>query len=267
MTSAKDLIMGTGAPGFSFNNIGDTIVGQIINEPKAMQCKKFGTEELDFWPSGDPKMQTVFQVQTAWRNYEGINNPDRMSPDSGIRTIYLKGKHFEKATKIAILTARADWLDVGGWFKATYTGEDMSSKAPMKPKLFDVQYQPPRPQAAQQVMGGQDYGQGQRQYGQPVPQPPRPAEPVQNWQQPGWRPDPAPQAQPNPFGQSQIAVPSHHGQPETMPDWASSAPQSAPPMAQVSVPPVPPMSTIDLIRQSQGVTTVSGDPGQIQPVF
>ena len=238
MTDARSLIMGTGAAGFSFNRPGDSVLGQIITEPKAVQVKKFGTNELDFWPSGDPKMQTVFQVQTQWRNYEGIANPDRTQPDSGIRTIYLKGKHFERATKDAILAAGASWLDVGGWFQATYTGDDYNSKAGIKPKMFEVRYQPPQQQ-------------------------PQQAQP--NWQQAGWRPEqnqqPPQGFAPTSFSQT---VPSHHGTAESMPDWAK--PTSAPPVS--SAPPAPNLSTLQMIANSQaGSESGSPDYGSVEPAF
>lgn len=260
MTDARSLIMGTGAAGFSFNRPGDSVLGQIITEPKAVQVKKFGTNELDFWPSGDPKMQTVFQVQTQWRNYEGIANPDRTQPDSGIRTIYLKGKHFERATKDAILAVGASWLDIGGWFQATYTGDDYNSKAGIKPKMFEVRYRPPQQQAQQPAQG---YGQpqGYQGYGQQPPAPPQPPQQAQpNWQQAGWRPDQQPPQGFAPTSYSQ-AVPSHHGQADAMPDWAK--PTSAPPAAAPTSGP-PSLSTLDLIRQGQ---TGMSDPGSVEPVF
>ncbi len=265
MTDARSLIMGTGAAGFSFNRPGDSVLGQIITEPKAVQVKKFGTNELDFWPSGDPKMQTVFQVQTQWRNYEGIANPDRTQPDSGIRTIYLKGKHFERATKDAILAAGASWLDVGGWFQATYTGDDYNSKAGIKPKMFEVRYQPPQ-QQPQQAHQGYGPPQGQQGYGQQAPQPPRPPQQAQpNWQQAGWRPEQN-QQPPQGFAPASFSqtVPSHHGTAESMPDWAK--PTSAPPVS--SAPPAPNLSTLQMIANSQaGSESGSPDYGSVEPAF
>lgn len=267
MTDARSLIMGSGSPAFSFNYPNDTVTGQILTEPKAVQARDFASGQPAFWPSGDPKMQTVFQIQTQLRNYEGINNPDRTRPDDGVRTIYLKGKWMEKATKEAILAARASWLDIGGWISFTYTGDDMTSKAGNKPKLFTVRYQAPAapPPQAQPAQG---YGhQGYPNQGYPV-NPPQP--PAQGWQQPGWTPQgpPAPPAYPaqgNPFPQPpvvpQSAVPSHHGQPDQMPQWAQP---SAPP-APSSAPPAPTLSTLDAIRAAQ--TSGTPDYGQIEPAF
>lgn len=265
MTDARSLIMGSGSPSFSFNRFGDTITGQIITEPQAVQQKVFGTNELAFWPSGDPKMQVVFQVQTAWRNYEGIATPDRTRPDSGVRTIYIKGKHMEKSVKEAILAAGADWLDVGGWVQITYVTDDYESKAGIKPKIFDVKYQRG---TAPQAPRGEMTRPAQTFQGNGYPQ----AQPQQNWQQPGWRPD-APVAQGpyppqgNPFPQppapAQPAMPSHHGQPDQMPNWATG-PASAPP-APSSAPPAPQLSTLEAIRAAQASGTP--DYGSIQPAF
>jgi hypothetical protein len=269
VTDARSLIMGSGSPGFSFNYPGDTVTGQILTEPKAVQARDFASGQPAFWPSGDPKMQTVFQIQTALRNYEGIKTPDRMRPDDGVRTIYLKGKWMEKATKEAILAARASWLDIGGWVQFTYTGDDMESKAGNKPKLFDVKYQPPaqapqQPQAAQyQPNGYQNQGYPQQQ----APRPPQQAQPA--WQQPGWRADqvaqPAPPQHfaPATFNQTTPGLPTHHGQPEAMPGWAAG-PASAPP-APSSAPPAPVLSTMDAIRAAQASGTP--DYGSVQPTF
>lgn len=277
---ARSQIMGSGSAAFSFNYRGDKIVGQILTEPKSVQQKVFGsaTNELAFWPSGDPKMQVVFQVQTAWRNYEGINSPDRTQPDSGVRTVYLKGKHMEKAFKDAILAAGATWLDIGGMVSVEYVGDDLQSKAGIKPKLFAVRYQAPQGQVpAHMAQQSQPY----RDQGYPTQQPPRPP------QAPGphmgeqfyQRYDHAPQNPAQAYAQHQQAqqpqimqsppmtqdpwatptpvTPPHHGDPNAMPDWAQSSPTSAPPSAPTSVPPAPHLSTLDQIKQAGA----SGMPG------
>jgi hypothetical protein len=271
MTSARDLIMGTSAPAFAFNYPGDGVTGQILTEPKAVQQTIYDprnpqSKELAFWPSGDPKMQVVFKIQTQLRNYEGINRPDKNKPDDGVRTIYLKGKHMERATADAVTAAGGEWLDIGGIISFRYTGDDMTSLAGVKPKLFEVHYRPPARQAPahmqqQAQQGHQGYGQQQGYpqpgYGQPGPQPPvQQAQP--GWQQPGWNPQQAQQFQPATYQQ---AVPSHHGQPDQMPDWAR--PTSAPPVPS-SAPPAPNLSTLDLIRNNQ---TSSSDPGTVEPAF
>lgn len=248
--------MGTSSPAMAFAYPGDAVMGQVITEPKAVQQTVYDprnpqSKEPAFWPSGDPKMQVIFQIQTDFRNYEGIKNPDRSSPDNGARTIYLKGKHMERATAEAVRAAGADWIEVGGTIWYRFTGEDMTSLAGVKPKLFEVQYRKPAAQPPAHLSQPQPQ-QGYRDQGYPQAQPPRPPQgPPPNWQQPGWG-TPARQT-----------VPSHHGQPNAMPDWAAG-PASAPP-APSSAPPAPALSTLDAIRASQA--SGSPDYGSVEPAF
>lgn len=264
MSTARDLIMGTSAPAMAFAIPGDGVTGRIISEPKAVQQTVYdprnpASKELAFWPSGDPKMQVIFQIQTAFRNWEGVKNPDRSQQDNGTRTIYLKGKHMERATADAIRAVGAEWLEVGGTVWYRYTGDDMSSLAGVKPKLFEVRYQPPTAQPpshfnqAQGQQGTQGYGQ-QQNY---APRPPQAApQGQQNWQQAGWT--------------ASQAVPSHHGDPNAMPDWAQpnqAAPTSAPPIP-ASAPPAPHLSTLDMIRNGgQSGSPDLGQYGPVEPAF
>lgn len=284
---ARSLIMGTSSPAMSFNYPGDGVTGRIITEPKAVQQTVYdprnpASKEPAFWPSGDPKMQVIFQIQTNFRNYEGIKNPDRTQPDNGARTIYLKGKHMERATAEAIRAVGADWLEIGGMVSYQYTGDDMTSMAGVKPKLFEVRYQPPAQQPPAHFNQSQP-AQANGYHGQPAQpgygaqqgyQPPaQPVQAVPTWQQPGWNtqqpvpgvpggpgmhnssPFPAPPVQAAP-------VPSHHGQPDQMPDWARAV--SAPP-APSSAPPAPALSTLEAIRAAQ--TSGTPDYGSVQPAF
>lgn len=283
---ARDHIMGSSSAGYSFLQINQTVTGQIITEPKVTQQRNFHDGQPAFWPSGDPKWQTVFQVQTQLRNYEGISKPDASKPDDGVRTLFIKGKHMEKAVKDAILAAGGGFLTVGGFVQITYTGDDMESRAASKPKFFAVRYQPPAPgsQPAQQhsPQGQPGYGT-QPQQGYPTA-PPQPAA-VPGWQQPGWNPQQGVQSVPAGFATTVThtpapvapwppqapypaapvaAVPSHHGSPEQMPDWAQ--PTSAVP-APSSAPPAPTLSTLELIAQAQQAGSGPVDPSQVQPVF
>lgn len=254
--------MGSSSPAMSFGVPGDGVTGTIITEPKAVQQTVYDprnpqSKEPAFWPSGDPKMQVIFQIQTSFRNWEGVKNADRSQPDSGARTIYLKGKHMERATADAIRAVGATWLEVGGTVWYRYIGDDMSSLAGVKPKLFEVRYQPPVPGPPAHFNQAQDSMVPPQQpvtytgQGPGVPQPPRPPQQAQpNWQQAGWT---AAQAAPT--------VPSHHGQEAAMPDWAR--PTSAPPS---SAPPAPALSTLQMIQQSQGQSG-SPDYGPVEPAF
>lgn len=263
MTNARDLIMGTSSPAMAFTYPGDAVMGKIITEPKAVQQTVYdprnpASKDPAFWPSGDPKMQVIFQIQTNFRNYEGIKNPDRTQPDNGARTIYLKGKHMERATAEAIRAVGADWLEVGGTVWYQYTGDDMTSMAGVKPKLYSVRYQPPTPQAPQHFNQAQGQPNGYQGYPQGQQQPPRPPQAVpqaqQNWQQAGW----------SARGEvSMPAAPAHHGSADAMPTWAAG-PASAPP-APSSAPPAPALSTLEAIRAAQ--TSGTPDYGSVQPAF
>lgn len=290
---ARDHIMGSSSAGYSFLQINQTVTGQIITEPKVTQQRNFHDGQPAFWPSGDPKWQTVFQIQTQLRNYEGISKPDHSKPDDGVRTLFIKGKHMEKAVKDACLAAGGDFLTVGGFIQITYTGDDMDSRAASKPKFFAVRYQPPAPgsqPAAQHGQQGQPGYGGQAHQGY-AGQPAQPASPPA-WQQPGWNPQQGVQGVPGGFGAptthtpapvapwppqapypgatnvpAQAAVPSHHGSPEQMPDWAQAAAPSSAVPAPSSAPPAPTLSTLELIAQAQQAGSGSPDAGQVQPVF
>lgn len=277
MTDARSLIMGTSSPAMAFNYRGDKIVGKVITEPKAVQQTVYDprnpqSKELAFWPSGDPKMQVIFQVETQWRNYEGINRPDRAKPDNGVRTIYLKGKHMERATADAVRAAGADWIEVGGMISFEYTGDDMESLAGVKPKLFAVKYKAPNAQPqhfqqygnATQAPAQPSYGAngmaGQGYQAQNAPRPPQQdwnaaqayarhqqaqqATAVQANRQAAAVNMPGDEWMTDPWATPTPPAPPHHGQPDAMPDWAAG-PTSAPP---ASAPPA--LSTLDMIRQS-----------------
>lgn len=255
----RSFIMGSGCPGYSFIRPGDRIVGQIISEPKLQQMKVWRngqpTDELAVWPSGDPKLQLAFQVQTQFRNYEGIREPKREAPDDGRRTVYVNGKHREAALRQAIRAAGAEWLEVGGWYDETYTGDDYESKAGIKPKLAEIRYQGPSPAfkaaQAEQVNAAQAQVNAERHVAQ------QGGSQQQAWQQPGWTPT-MPPAPP--------AMPSHHGSPADMPDWATA---NGPAVAVTSAPPVqsaPPaqtasgLSTIDQIRLARQAAGMTDEP-------
>lgn len=183
---ARQFLMGSGQPGFSFRRPGDRVVGQITGEPTVQQQRNYADGQPAVWEkSGDPKLQLLVPVQTQYRNYEGVSRPDLSRPDTGGRILYVKGKHFESALKAAILGAGASWLEVGGWVDITYTEDDYNSPAGIKPKMFAVTYRPPTPQERAQF-GAQQHQvpptrqpQQPQQFGGPGQQQP-------GWQQPGW---------------------------------------------------------------------------------
>lgn len=236
----RKFIMGTSLPGYSFMRPGDRVVGIISGEPETRQMKvwKNGkpSDELATWPDGAPKYQLVIPLQTNFRNWEGIREPNREVADDGQRNVYVNGKHREAELRRAIRAAGIDWIGPGCIYDETYTGDDYNSSAGIKPKLAKIHITPP---AVSNAPDGYDDGQG------------GPA-----WQQPGWRPQPdAGQATPH------AAVPSHHGSQHSMPDWAQAAPAtpvSSPPAHPATT--ARPMSTLDQLRERQNVPVSSEPP-------
>lgn len=137
--------------GLKFDTIGVTHTGTVKSAPRERQQTKFGTQEPDFYPNGDPKMQILVDLQTELRD-----DPN----DDGERTLYVASKNMKRAIAQAIREAGADDLTVGGVLTVTYVGNDPASKNPANPaKLYQAKYtpgsnafaqEPPAPPAAVQ---------------------------------------------------------------------------------------------------------------------
>jgi hypothetical protein len=118
-SAANDLLMG-GSKAYKFENLGDTVIGTIIDEPKVVQMTKHGTTDLDFWPSGDPKMQIVVTIQTDLR--EAGN-----AADDGKRRLYIPPRMMGPVRE-AIQRTGAKGLAIGGriavrWYAGSGQGE------------------------------------------------------------------------------------------------------------------------------------------------
>lgn len=125
----------SGSKGVKFANVGDTITGTISGAPTERQQTKFGSQEPDFWPNGDPKMQIVVPLQTDLRE-----DPQ----DDGARTLYVASKNMKRAIADAMRAAGANDVVKGGVLSVTFTGFDPNSKNPQNPaKLYQAQYTPP----------------------------------------------------------------------------------------------------------------------------
>lgn len=130
-----------------FDTIGASVVGTVQGSPRERQQTKYGTQEPDFWPNGDPKMQILVDLKTDQR--------DPANPaDDGERTLYVASKNLKRAIGDAIRAAGAQDIMPGGVLTVTYVGNDPASKNPANPaKLYQAQYTPPtsafaQPQAA-----------------------------------------------------------------------------------------------------------------------
>jgi hypothetical protein len=128
----------SGGKSATFNTIGETVTGTITRAPSERQATKYKTTDLDFWPSGDAKMQIQVPLQTTSRV-----DPD----DDGVRTLYVtksKGDARFRAIAEAIAAAGAEDLAVGGILTVTYIGNDPASQNPANPKkLYTATYAPP----------------------------------------------------------------------------------------------------------------------------
>lgn len=245
-------LMGAAVPSMRWDHPGATCSGRVVHRETRLQTV-FGTGEVKKWPSGDPMYQLVVHIQTSLRD-PSIEN------DNGTRAIYIKGKNFTDAARDAVREAGALGIEVGGMISVVYTGDDMTSKAPIKPKMFQVRYQA-APQMQQQPMQ-QGFPSAYNQAPQPQYQRPQSPADVQ-WSQPQWDASPAQRVGPPVYLQHDPGVPAHHEQ-GPPPDWAFTG---ATPPAAPSEPPPPSMSTLAHIRANRDAPT-SGQPfGEPEPAF
>jgi hypothetical protein len=128
--------------GVKFDTIGANITGTVKSAPRERQQTKYGTQEPDFWPNGDPKMQILVDLQTDQR----ID-----ASDDGERTLYVASKNMKRAIGEAIRAANASDIAPGGVLTVTYVGNDPASKNPANPaKLYQAQYTAPSSAFVQQ---------------------------------------------------------------------------------------------------------------------
>ncbi|MFI6160368.1 hypothetical protein ACIA59_10510 [Micromonospora haikouensis] len=105
---ANDLLMGGGIKSINWkdNPIGHTVIGSITETPKVEQMKKFNSDELDFWPSGDPKMQIVVTLQTDQRDPSN-------EQDDGKRRLHISPRMMGPVRE-AVQRVGAKGLEIGG---------------------------------------------------------------------------------------------------------------------------------------------------------
>lgn len=194
----------SGSKGLKFPVIGTSHTGTVTAEPFERQQTEYGTNNPAVWPSGEPKMQIIVNLQTQERD-----DPD----DDGERTLYVASNALKHAIGKAIRDAGAKDLEVGGTLTVTYSGNDPQSKNPQNPKkLYTAVYQKPDGVFAQQPAA------------QPAPQP-------------GYQPQQQPAAQPQPVAQQ---LPLSLQQPAAQPVAQPAAQQVTQPAAQPATAPVTP---------------------------
>lgn len=117
--TANDLLMGGGTGSVKWEHIGQVIIGTIIDEPKVEQIRKHESTELDFWPSGDPKMQIIVTIQTDTRD---PSNPE----DDGKRRLHIPPRMMTPLRE-SVRKSGAKGISVGGriavqWASGTGVG-------------------------------------------------------------------------------------------------------------------------------------------------
>ena len=129
--------------GVKFPQPGATITGKIAQAPFEKQATKFGSQEPDYWPNGDPKMQIVVPLTDT-------NAAPESGDDDGDRTLYVSSGSMKKAISDAMHAAGVPDVAVGGILTVTYVTDDPASKNPANPKkLYSAQYTPPASGLAQ----------------------------------------------------------------------------------------------------------------------
>jgi hypothetical protein len=129
--AANNLLMSGGIKAAKFETMGDIVRGRIVDDPKVAQMKKFESEELDFWPSGDPKMQIIVTIATDQRT-----DPE----DDGHRHLYIVPRMMP-AVREAVKAAGATGLAVGGTIAIQWTSG--TGQGAGNAREYAAAYQPP----------------------------------------------------------------------------------------------------------------------------
>ncbi|MDG4798961.1 hypothetical protein [Micromonospora sp. WMMD980] len=148
MTSidANSLLMGGGIKSVNWkdNPVGHTVIGTITETPKVEQMKKFNSDELDFWPSGDPKMQIIVTLQTDQRDPANAD-------DDGKRRLHISPRMMT-CVREAILKVGAKGLEIGGRLAVQRVG---GTGAVGDPYTFAAEYGAPTVDPGGLLGGGQ----------------------------------------------------------------------------------------------------------------
>lgn len=142
--SADQFLMGGGVQSAKFENVGDSVAGDVHDEPEVRQQTDLSTGALKFWDDGRPQMQLVVTLKTSLHDD---------ADDDGLRKLYIKGKYLTEAVREAVRKAGAKGLEVGGRLQVTYTGDGPQTKRGFNPpKLYRAEYARPTSTASQQFL-------------------------------------------------------------------------------------------------------------------
>ena len=114
-------------PTVKFPQVGSRFKGIITRPTEDRQAKKFGKEILDFWPDGQPVMQTKIVMR---------------DPQGAEWALYAKGKMASAITK-AIVAAGASDLEVGGELEVIHNAVGEAKAGGPPPKLYEATYVKP----------------------------------------------------------------------------------------------------------------------------
>lgn len=168
--SANDVLMGGGgAPSWNFPEPGVRKVAKIVKPPTTRQETEYDQRnphtpgKPKFFPSGDPIMMVMVEVQTDERDYATDQE------DDGRRTFYIQGRRLRDAVRDAVRAGGADGLEVGGILDVALDSYDVPGDR-KSGRNWTITYT----SAANASLGGgmqiQQVAPPQQAYGQPVQQ-------------------------------------------------------------------------------------------------
>lgn len=135
MSEAVDQLLGGGGhPACTFPEKGRTYEGVIVDD-RYVQAREYGTREPKLWPSGDPMMISVFDLQTEERD-------PSIEDDDGIRSLYVDKRNMRAAIADALREAgvkRGESVQ-GGTLKVRFTGFGEGANPQNPPKMFRAKF-------------------------------------------------------------------------------------------------------------------------------
>lgn len=148
-----------GAPSAKFKEIGDKVVGEVVDK-YLIDYIKVGEKEPETDDDGKVIKQLVIVLQTDLRNWEGVakipadkdGKQKDAKEDTGLRAVYArKWTNIYAALGASIRDAKVEkpslHPQVGGKFGVQFFKEEDTGK-PSPLKHFRAQYTPPAPKAA-----------------------------------------------------------------------------------------------------------------------
>lgn len=132
-----DFLIEKAPPAAKFTDIGDSVSGVVVQQPKKQQQTEYKTRRPLTYSDGSPMLQLVVVLRTEQ------DGGDPWGSDDGRRTLYVKSQSMRGAITKAVQDAGARGLDVGGELTVTYTGDGQAVNGLNPPKLFECVYVPP----------------------------------------------------------------------------------------------------------------------------